>query len=570
MTLLKKPKYQFVVFLLIFLIVNLLQSNYTDLFEDEAYYWVWSKNLAFGYFDHPPLVALWIKIGTFFFDGELGLRFFSTISFSLMLIIIWQTIDFKEKWNYVWLYFLLISSVALLQVFGFITTPDTPLFLFAAVFLYAYKQFLKENSWFNTLFLGLAMAGLLYSKYHGILLIIFTLLSNLKLLKNGKFWYASIFGFILFSPHLYWQYLNDFPTFIYHLKERTSKTYRFEYTMMHFVNQIAIVGITFPIIYKAFYKQHITSIFDRSLKYIVYGFIIFFLFSSFKTRTQAQWTGLILIPLVILTFPYFIQHQNDRKWLIRLGIAQLVIILIVRLFMANENISPVKLEPHIAKTWITELKEKTKGKPIVFVDSYQNASLYTFYTGIKTHSYSILKSRKSQYDLIDFEDKMQNKNLYVVGKRLINSPFLIKQKSRSHSRPYTDIYGFPVKNYSTFQKVKCIIENDKLKMNSVEKLNFQFNFINTYSKNINFDNVKFIGVFQDPKNIIITKVPIHISNLKPLHAGEEIIFDANISVPKLYEENNISFRVALEFYEMLEGYQGNKTPVEIIIKSSSQ
>ncbi len=570
MTLLKKPKYQFIVFLLIFLIINLLQSNYTDLFEDEAYYWVWSKNLAFGYFDHPPLVALWIKIGTFFFNDELGLRFFSTISFSLMLVIIWLTIDHKEKWKYVWLYFLLISSVALLQVFSFVTTPDTPLFLFAAVFLYAYKQFLKDNNWFNTLILGFAMAGLLYSKYHGILIILFTLLSNLKLLKNNKFWFASIFGFLLFLPHLYWQYINDYPTFIYHLKERNNRAYKFEYTLMHFVNQIAIVGITFPIIYKAFYKQQVTSLFDRSLKFIVYGFIIFFFFGSFKTRTQAQWTGLILIPLVILTFQYFIQHQNARKWLIRLGTAQLIIILIARMFLANENISPVKLEPHIAKTWIHELKEKTNSKPIIFVDSYQNASLYAFYTGIKTHSYSILKSRKSQYDLVDFENNMQNKNLYVVGKLLKNFPFLIKQKNRSHSRPFTDLYGFPVQNYTTFQKVKCIIETDEIMMNEGEKISFQFKFSNTYSKNINFDHVKFIGVFQGHKNKILTKIPIHISNLKPLLSDEEILFDATITVPKLDKEENISFRVALEFYDMLEGYQGNKISVGYINKSSSQ
>ncbi|MCD6544959.1 MAG: glycosyltransferase family 39 protein [Flavobacteriaceae bacterium] len=563
MTILKKPKYQFVVFLLIFLIINLLQSNYTALFEDEAYYWVWSKNLAFGYFDHPPLVAIWIKIGTFFFDGELGLRFFSTISFSIMLVIIWLTIDHKEKWNYVWLYFLLISSVALLQVFGFVTTPDTPLFLFAAIFLYAYKQFLKDNNWFNTLILGFAMAGLLYSKYHGILIIIFALLSNLKLLKNSKFWFASIFGFLLFLPHLYWQYINDYPTFIYHLKERNSRAYKFEYTLMHFVNQIVIVGITFPIIYKAFYKQQITSLFDRSLKFIVYGFIIFFFFGSFKTRTQAQWTGLILIPLVILTFQYFIQHQNARKWLIRLGTAQLVIIVIARLFLANENISPVKLEPHIAKTWIPQLKEKTNSKPIVFVDSYQNASLYNFYTGIKTHSYSILKSRKSQYDLIDFEDNMQDKNLYTASKRLKEAPFLVIRKRDS-------LNGFPIQNYNTFQKVKCIIENDKMMMNEGEKLNFQFKFINTYPKNINFDHVKFIGVFQGHKNKILTKVPIHIYNLKSLYADEEIVFNATITVPKLNKSENISFRVALEFYDMLEGYQGNKISIAYIYKSTAQ
>ena len=117
MKLIQKSKYQFLFFLIIFFVINLLQSKYTALFEDEAYYWVWSKNLAFGYFDHPPLVALWVRISSLFFDSELGVRFFSTISFSLMLVIIWLIIDYKEKWKYDRLYIIMVISVAFLNVF---------------------------------------------------------------------------------------------------------------------------------------------------------------------------------------------------------------------------------------------------------------------------------------------------------------------------------------------------------------------------------------------------------------------------------------------------------------------
>ena len=80
------PKRQFFAFLLLFLVINLLQSSFTGLLEDEAYYWVWSKNLAWGYFDHPPMVALFIWLGGLIFDGELGVRFVSAISLSLIHI----------------------------------------------------------------------------------------------------------------------------------------------------------------------------------------------------------------------------------------------------------------------------------------------------------------------------------------------------------------------------------------------------------------------------------------------------------------------------------------------------
>ena len=332
MHILQRPKYQFYLFLLIFFVVNILQSEYTGLLYDEAYYWVWSQKLALGYFDHPPMVAVWIKISGLFFDGELGVRFFSVISFTLMLYIIWLIIDTKQKWDYVWLYFLLIISVAFLNVYGFITTPDTPLLFFITVFLYFYKRFLGDESLKNTLFLGFSMAGMLYSKYHGVLIIFFVLLSNWTLLKNKKFWIGSIFGAVLFIPHLYWQYLHDFPTFRYHLFERGSdREYEISNSLMHLVNQIAIVGITFPLIYYAFIKQKSSSIFDKSLKYITYGLIGFFLFSSFKLRPQAQWTAAILIPLVILTFRQFVENETQRKWIIRIGLIQLGLLLIARL-----------------------------------------------------------------------------------------------------------------------------------------------------------------------------------------------------------------------------------------------
>src|SRR5512137_2473302 len=45
-----------------------------DLYADEAYYWMWSRRPAFGYFDHPPAVAWLIRASTAVLPGELGVR----------------------------------------------------------------------------------------------------------------------------------------------------------------------------------------------------------------------------------------------------------------------------------------------------------------------------------------------------------------------------------------------------------------------------------------------------------------------------------------------------------------
>ncbi|HEV8236569.1 MAG TPA: hypothetical protein VGP84_18280, partial [Gemmatimonadaceae bacterium] len=54
-------------------IIRLAFAALIPIFPDEAYYWAWSRHLAAGYFDHPPMIALLIRS-----SGEtspLGVRF---------------------------------------------------------------------------------------------------------------------------------------------------------------------------------------------------------------------------------------------------------------------------------------------------------------------------------------------------------------------------------------------------------------------------------------------------------------------------------------------------------------
>ena len=59
------------------------------------------------------------------------------------------------------------ASMAVLQIGGVLAVPDIPLTFFTALFFWQYKQFLEKNSVASALLLGLVMALMLYSKYHG-------------------------------------------------------------------------------------------------------------------------------------------------------------------------------------------------------------------------------------------------------------------------------------------------------------------------------------------------------------------------------------------------------------------
>ena len=85
---LKLPRIFLYLLALIF-ILNILQAHFTELISDEAYYWYYAQNMAWGYFDHPPMVALIVKISSLFFGGELGVRFISTVLSAGTYLILW-------------------------------------------------------------------------------------------------------------------------------------------------------------------------------------------------------------------------------------------------------------------------------------------------------------------------------------------------------------------------------------------------------------------------------------------------------------------------------------------------
>ena len=79
-------------FALAWFLINLVQSYFTEILEDEAYYWVYSEFLAWGYFDHPPMIAILIKLGSMIIPGELGVRLFPSLLGAATILIVYQLI----------------------------------------------------------------------------------------------------------------------------------------------------------------------------------------------------------------------------------------------------------------------------------------------------------------------------------------------------------------------------------------------------------------------------------------------------------------------------------------------
>lgn len=192
--------------------LRLLVAAVAPLAPDEAYYWVWSRALAPGYLDHPPMVALWIRAGTFLAgQTPLGVRLLGPLSAALASCMIYDAGRVLFPGTKAGMTAaVLLNATLLLGVGTAIMTPDTPLLFFWAATLWAACRLTAGGSGWWWLAAG-AFGGLaLVSKYTGLFLWIGIGLWVLwvpemrRWLLRWQSWVAALVGFVLFAPVLIW------------------------------------------------------------------------------------------------------------------------------------------------------------------------------------------------------------------------------------------------------------------------------------------------------------------------------------------------------------------------------
>lgn len=192
-----------------------------DLSEDEAYYWLWSTSLASGYYDHPPMIALWIRAGTALFgQTEFGVRFAglaSAIVGSALLYFASLSL-FRDKTAallcVVWMNATLFCNAA-----AIVATPDTPLALFATAALFALAKLIEtgRGAWWIAAgaSLGLAFA----SKYTAALLLPGVLVwmagcaQGRRWLLRPEPYIGALIALLIIAPVVSWNYAHDWASF---------------------------------------------------------------------------------------------------------------------------------------------------------------------------------------------------------------------------------------------------------------------------------------------------------------------------------------------------------------------
>jgi 4-amino-4-deoxy-L-arabinose transferase-like glycosyltransferase len=193
-------------------VIRLVVAATAPLAPDETYYWVWSHALAFGYLDHPPMVALWIRAGTALLgQTAIGVRLLLPLAAALASWMLYDAALLLFPWTRAEVAAVMLLNASLLMGVGsVIITPDSPLLFFWTATLWAVARVAVGGRAVWWLVAG-AFGGLaLDSKYSALLLWIGVGLWVLLVpsvrpwLRRWQPWAACAIGFMLFAPVLAW------------------------------------------------------------------------------------------------------------------------------------------------------------------------------------------------------------------------------------------------------------------------------------------------------------------------------------------------------------------------------
>jgi 4-amino-4-deoxy-L-arabinose transferase-like glycosyltransferase len=396
--------------LFIIFIFQILVSTGFELAHDEAYYWIYSHHLDWGYFDHPPFVGLIIKIFSFLPHSEFAVRIgFICLQFLSLLLL--STISTN-----LWISALLFFSFPLASFTGLLALPDIPLLFMTACYCFQLKKYLEKDSTVNASVLGLIIALLFYAKYHGVLLVFFTLIAIPKLLARKSFYLVTVVALICFFPHLWWQYQHDFSTLRYHFLERPAAVFSLKRSLEFIGLQVILAGLLAgPIVWWILIKRKSQDAFDRAMKFISVGTVLFFLLSSFSKKVEANWTIFLAIPMIYLVNASEIWK---KKWAGNLLVASVTIVLLARILLV---VSPSTLsikrlkEFHGWKQWAQDVQYAC-GNEAILANSYQIASKLSYYLNREISALNY-HSRKNQFDYWRFDKNIPTKEVcYITDK----------------------------------------------------------------------------------------------------------------------------------------------------------
>jgi hypothetical protein len=282
--------------------LRLVAAAWTPLTFDEAYYWMWSKHLAFGYYDHPPVVALVIRLGTMIAgDTELGVRLVSILLALPMSWAVYRTAAILFGGTRVAATAAILLNVTLMAAVGtLIVTPDSPLLVASSFVLFGLAKVLQTGRGAWWLAVGTAAGVALLSKYTALFFgpaIVIWLVAVPKLrhwLMSPWLYLGGLVAIAIFAPVIIWNADHQWVSFIKQIGRARIEDFRPAFIAELIPTQIAFAT---PLVF-ILGAMGLFALFKRKAGAPAAGILIeapfwtivlYFIWHSLHARVEANW-----------------------------------------------------------------------------------------------------------------------------------------------------------------------------------------------------------------------------------------------------------------------------------------
>ncbi|MDQ6886410.1 MAG: glycosyltransferase family 39 protein [Gemmatimonadota bacterium] len=412
------------------LAIHLVLAAVVPLFPDETYYWVWSRHLAPGYFDHPFGIAFLIRIGTLLLgDNALGVRLGAVLAgFATVLLVLAMTRRLAGDAGAL-LASLTMACLPLAAGGLLLATPDAPLLLADAMALYALLRAVSHPPrgagslrWW--LLAGGALGLCLDSKYTAVLLplgILAGLLALPTLRSRFAEWgpYLGVLvALLLFAPVILWNAHHDWISFRFQLTHGLGAPHgsalRRELELVG-----AQAGLASPILFALMIASCVGALrregdHRRALVSVVaLTPFVFFLISALRRPVEANWPAPAILAAVVV-----LGATGGGEWWRRWRTAGLMLggaLVVVTYIHAVVPILPIaaSADPVARSFGFDTLAMRTDdarravvaaapqgGRTWIAANRYQDASELAFHLPDQPEVFSLnLSGRANQYDL---------------------------------------------------------------------------------------------------------------------------------------------------------------------------
>jgi hypothetical protein len=283
-------------------LLRLIAAAWTPLTFDEAYYWMWSKHLAGGYYDHPPMVAIVIRLGTLLAgDTEFGVRLVSVLLTLPMSWAVYRTAELLFGGTRIAASaVLLLNATMIVSVGTMIVTPDAPLLVASSFVLLTLAKVLATGRGVWWLGVGLAVGAALLSKYTALFFgpaILIWLLAVPKLrrwLVSPWPYLGGLVALAVFSPVILWNADHQWVSFIKQLGrariDSFSPAYVAELIPTQFIFATPLVFILGAMGLYALMRRDGGAWPSRLLiSATLWTIVLYFVWHAFHARVEANW-----------------------------------------------------------------------------------------------------------------------------------------------------------------------------------------------------------------------------------------------------------------------------------------